>query len=274
MSPDPAGLMVDTHVHVVSDDEDRYPLNPSGVTGPWYREDPCSVERLLGLLDESDVGAAVLVQGMSAYRYDNRYTLDAAAAHPGRCTPVVCVDLARPDAAADADRLLAGGARGFRWVAIHDGGVAEPRPVWDVVAAHRVPAVLTLLAEHLPNLLAALPGLPPVPIALDHCGFADFRDGVPDDLAALAAFPTLHLKVSTIALDAAAEHGDPRELLGELVARFGAHRLCWGSDYSQTHDRPYAELVAFARDAASKLADDDRRAFLGGTARALWPELT
>ena len=274
MTHDPTGLMVDTHVHGVAEDEERYPLNPSGVTGPWYREDPCSVERLLGLLDESDVGAAVLVQGMSAYRYDNRYTVDAAARHPQRCTPVVCVDLTAPHPAAEARRLLDGGARGLRWVAIHDGGVTEPRAVWDVVERAGVPAVMTLLAEHLPTLAGALPTLPDVPIALDHCGFADFRRGVPDELVALAAFPNLILKVSTIALDAAGEHGDVRELLPELVARFGADRLCWGSDYSQTHDRLYPELVAYARHAASKLGDEDRSAYLGGTARTLWPELS
>lgn len=267
-------LLVDTHVHVVADDEARYPLHPSGVTGPWYRDDPCSVERLVGLLDEADVGAAVLVQAISAYRFDNRYTLDAAARAPGRCTPVVCVDLAGADPAGAAERLLATGARGLRWVAIHDGGVAEPRAVWELAAAHRVPVVVTLLAEHLPALVDALPRLPALPLALDHCGFADFAHGLPEDLAALAAFPNVSLKVSTIALDAAAAHGDVRELFPELVARFGARRLMWGSDYSQTHDRPYAELAEYARHAASKLGDDDRAHVLGGTARTLWPELT
>jgi predicted TIM-barrel fold metal-dependent hydrolase len=47
----------------------------------------------------------------------------------------------------------------------------------------------------------------------------------------------------------------------------------WGSDWSQTHDRPYAELAASARDATAKLSADDRDAVLGGTAATLWPEL-
>jgi predicted TIM-barrel fold metal-dependent hydrolase len=265
--------LVDTHVHVVSDDEARYPLDPSGVTAPWYREDPCSIERLLGLLDDAAVRAAVLVQAISAYRFDNRYTLDAAASALGRCTAVACVDLAGADPAGAAEQLLRAGARGLRWVAIHDGGVAEPRAVWSVAAAQRVPVVVTLLAEHLPALVDALPRLPSLPLALDHCGFADFARGLPDDLLALVPFPNVALKVSTIALDAAAGHGDVRELLPELVARFGARRLMWGSDYSQTHDRPYVELADYARHAASKLGDDDRARVLSGTAGALWPEL-
>ena len=41
------------------------------------------VERLLSLMDESGVDRVVLVQGMSAYRTDNRYTADSARALPG-----------------------------------------------------------------------------------------------------------------------------------------------------------------------------------------------
>jgi L-fuconolactonase len=96
---------------------------------------------------------------------------------------------------------------------------------------------------------------------------------VPDELTALAAAPNLALKVSTIALDEAAAHGDVRELLGDLVDCFGARRLMWGSDYSQTHDRPYGDAVEYARHAASKLRDEDREMFLAGTARTYWPEL-
>jgi predicted TIM-barrel fold metal-dependent hydrolase len=265
--------VIDTHVHVVAPDESRYPLNPSGVTAPWYRDDPCSVERLLGLLDDHDVAAAVLVQAISAYRFDNRYALDAAAAHPDRTTAVACVDLAGPDPVSQARRAVAAGAGGLRWVAIHDGGLLEPAGVWAAAEQMRLPVVVTILAEHLPALADALPRLPRVPLALDHCGFADFAHGVPDELAALAKAPNLALKVSTIALDHAAAHGDVRELLGDLVDRFGAGRLMWGSDYSQTHDRPYGDAVEYARHAASKLRDDERDSFLAGTARAYWPEL-
>ena len=265
--------LVDTHVHVVAPDEERYPLQPSGVTGPWYRTDPCSLPRLLTLLDEADVAQAVLVQAISAYGDDNRYVLDAAAEARGRCPAVICVDLEGPDPAGAADRLLRAGARGLRWVAIHGGGLAEPRAVWEVARHRAVPVVVTILAAQLPALAEVAPALRPIPLALDHCGFADFRDGVPDALAALAEHPNVTLKVSTIAFDDAAAHGDVRELLGDLVARFGSRRLMWGSDYSQTHDRPYVELAGYARHAASKLGDEDRNWFLAGTARSLWPEL-
>lgn len=267
-------MMIDTHTHVVAADEDRYPLDPSGMTEPWYRDDPCSIERLLGLMDEARVDAAVLVQGISAYGFDNRYVLDAAQAHSDRCTSVVYLDVGAPDATVTLQRdVTEYGARGLRWVAFGDTGITEPRAVWDEIARLGIPVVVTLLADRLAALDAAIPGLPDVPLALDHCGFADFSHGVPGDLRALAAHPRLHLKVSTIALDRMAEHGDVRDGFAELAAHFGTDRLMWGSDYSQTHDRPYPELAEYARHAASKVSADAQAAYLGGTALDLWPEL-
>jgi predicted TIM-barrel fold metal-dependent hydrolase len=92
-------------------------------------------------------------------------------------------------------------------------------------------------------------------------------------LSALKEYPNVHLKVSTIVLDQMAQHGDPRDGVAALADSFGADRLMWGSDFSQTHDRPYGELATYARHAASKLADDDRHELLAGTACRVWPEL-
>ena len=75
-------------------------------------------------------------------------------------------------------------------------------------------------------------------------------------------------------LEAAEPHGDVRRPRRDLAARFGAERLMWGSDYSQTHDHPYPELAEYARRAASRLDPGAREAFLGGTAMRLWPQLT
>jgi predicted TIM-barrel fold metal-dependent hydrolase len=268
-------LVVDTHTHVVSDDEHAYPLHPSDLTAAWYRDEPCSVERLLSLMDESGVDRVVLVQGMSAYGTDNRYTHDSARRYPGRCTSVAFLDLRGDDPAGELRRLVTvEGMRGLCWVSLFDGqSLEEPESVWGTVVELGIPVVVTILADALPALAEVMPRLPAVPMALDHCGFADFTEGVPDELAALAAFPNLHLKVSSNVLESAEPHGDVRHLVAELAGRFGAQRLMWGSDYSQTHDRPYPELVALHRHAASGLSDAEREWYLGGTALGVWPEL-
>jgi predicted TIM-barrel fold metal-dependent hydrolase len=273
-------VQVDTHAHVVAADEAAYPLDPpQGMTAPWYREDPCSVERLLALMGEAGVDRSVLVQGISAYGFDNRYAVDSARRFPKHCSSVVYLDVTEPEppsgAVGELRRLVRDeGVRGLRWVAFGDTALSEPRAVWDEAAALGIPVVVTVLAEKLDELAALIPTLAgTIPLALDHCGFADFSAGIPDVLLALAQYPTLHLKVSTIALDHLAAHGDVRDGVAELAGCFGADRLMWGSDYSQTHDRPYPDLAEYARHAASKLDDDARAAFLAGTALTLWPEL-
>ena len=267
-------MQVDTHTHVVADDEARYPLTPLEPTGGWYREVPYTVEGLLALMDGAGVDRAVLVQAVSAYGNDNRYVADAARAHSGRCTSVACLDPSDPHAVPDLRRLVEEqGVRGLRWWALRDEPLAEPRVVWDDLATLGIPVVVTMFADRLPELLALVPSLPAVPIAIDHCAFVDFAGGVPPELAAVAAHPTVCCKVSTIVLDRLAEHGDVRDGLAELAARLGPDRLLWGSDFSQTHDRPYADLAEYARHAASRLDDDARAAFLGENALRLWPEL-
>jgi predicted TIM-barrel fold metal-dependent hydrolase len=267
-------VIVDTHTHVVAPDADRYPLHALDAEGGWYRDAAVSVDGLVELMDEARVDRAVLVQGVSAYRHDNRYVLDSAARFRARCSSVVCLDPQAPDAIATLRRQAVDeGARGLRWWALADEPLAEPRAMWDELAGLGLPVVVTMFARRIDELLRVVPGLPEVQIAVDHCAFADFAHGMPDDLRALSTVPTISLKVSTIVLDALAAHGDARDGLAELAACFGAERLMWGSDFSQTHDRPYPDLVEHARVASSRLGDDARAAFLGGTALRLWPEL-
>ena len=268
-------MIVDTHAHVISPDEQTYPFKPSDLTGEWYREAPCSVERFLSLMDQAGVDAVVLVQAVTAYGHDNRYCADAARRFPERCTSVGSVDVTDEEAI-DAARALVEreGMRGIRWMAIREGSVRGPRALWNAITALRVPIVVTILADRLVDLAETIPGLPAVPMALDHCGFADFSLGIPPELTALAEFPNLHLKVSTITLDLMASHGDPADGVAELAARFGADRLMWGSDYSQTHDRSYGELVEWGRAATAQLSDEQRTWLLGRTALTVWPELS
>jgi predicted TIM-barrel fold metal-dependent hydrolase len=266
-------LIVDTHVHVVADDHTRYPLRPGVATNRWYETHPCSAPQLLTLMREAGVHRAVLVQGVGAYGFDNRYLLDSAVAYPGVFTSVVCTDRTRATAVDDLTALVRAGARGYRWFTVGDDPrLAEPSVVWDALAAMAIPVVVTILADRLPELASLVARLPPVPLAIDHCAFADLGAGVPDELAALASFRNVHCKVSTHALRSAAAGGDPADALGALADRFDG-RIMWGSDFSQTHDVPYAELVEEGRRAAAKLDEDRRDAFLGGTALRLWPEL-
>jgi len=267
-------VIVDAHVHVVATDRDRYPLCPGTATNPWYETHPCDADDLVRLLAGAGVDRAVLVQAVGAYSFDNTYVLDATAAQAGTFASVVCTDRAAADpVGAVADLVRGRGAGGYRWFSVGDDPrLAEPAGLWTALAALRVPVLVVCFPDRLDELVELVPRLPAVPLVLDHCGFATFERGIPDAHSALAAIPTVHLKVTTEVLRAAADAGEPADLVADLMARSGG-RCLWGSDWSQTHDVPYGELVEEGRRAAAGLTAADRDAFLGGTALTLWPRL-
>jgi predicted TIM-barrel fold metal-dependent hydrolase len=129
--------------------------------------------------------------------------------------------------------------------------------------------IVTAFAHQLPELRRMLRRFPEIRVSLDHCGFPDTED--PGPLFALDAEPNLHCKVSSWVLESAGER--PEAFVEALVARFGAERVMWGSDFCQTHDRPYPELVALAERAFSGLSADDRARCFDATPKALWPAL-
>jgi L-fuconolactonase len=274
-------VIVDAHVHVVAADRERYPLRPTGISLDWYREAPVAVGDFLKLMTAAGVDRAVLVQPMSAYGFDNRYVIDATRTHSDRLASVVIVD--NTDDPAGRLRAMANeGVSGVRLFAI--GNPTLPRlddanalPLWEATAELDLPAVVTILSNQLPELGAMLERFPEVSVALDHCGFPDLSGGPPyskaEDLFELATLPNVSLKVSCHLLKHAEAAGDPRDLVDQLAAAFGADRLVWGSDYPQTHDRSYAALLELGRGACSRLSPADQRGFLGENALRIWPRL-
>jgi predicted TIM-barrel fold metal-dependent hydrolase len=274
-------VIVDTHVHVVAEDRERYPLRPTGISLDWFRDAPVTVEDLLERMAAAGVDRAVLVQPMSAYGFDNRYVIDSARTHSDRLTSVVIVDTT-DDPARRLRAMASDGVTGVRLFAIGNPTLArldhsEALGVWEVATELDLPVVVTILSHKLHELRVMLERFPATTVALDHCGFPDVSGGPPYAEAAalfgLATLPNVNLKVSCHLLEQAEATGDPRDLVDQLAATFGADRLLWGSDYPQTHDRPYAALAALGRTACSRLSPADQRRFLGDNALRLWPEL-
>ena len=268
-------MLVDTHVHVVARDDPRYPLQPNRPGLTWITDDACPVEEYAGLMDGNGVDLAVLVQAMGAYSDDNRYCVESATTDPSRFTSVVYVDAHGPDPTTTLDRWLAAGATGVRIVAI-TGGLDDGAidALWEYAVIRSVPIVATVIAPEVPRLPRLLERFPDAPVALDHCGFPDLSRGSPYPAARplfdLAGFPNVHLKVSTVALDHARDGGgDPRDFVEALAGAFGPRRLQWGSDWSQTHDRPFADVVAYAHRSFAVLGDEARWP-LGESARQFW----
>lgn len=240
-----------------------------------------TAEEYLDTASEAGVDRAVLVQAHGAYGSDNSYVLDALQVAPERVVGVVIVDPADADPAARLRELAAvPGCHGVRLFGIGaeppawfdgDAGAA----LWDTAIDLDLRIVATLLAPDLPRLATMLSRHPGVPVVLDHCGFPDLRGGPSfpglAPVLALAGYRGLHLKVTSHVLEEAGR--DAPAFVERLAETFGAERLVWGSDYPQTHDRSYAELVALGREACAGLTAPDRAAVLGENALRLWPQL-
>lgn len=271
-------MIIDTHTHVVSADEARFPLQCT-VTDPddpssWPRYARVTVEELATEMAAADVDRACLVQGYAAYRFDNRYVVEAAEQDPDRFVSVCAVDIVDPEA---PDHLAALARsprlRGVRIVSgFSDGDPTldspEARRVWAVAERLGLVVVAFSLGDRLGGLAEAARAHPEHPVVLDHCGFVDVATEL-DRLAPLARLENVFLKVSTRVL----VQSDPVAIVDRLVDRFGVDRLLWGSDYPASHERPYRDWVALARARARNLDAAQTERFLAGTALELWPEL-
>lgn len=278
-------VVIDTHTHVIAEAGTGYPLDEAiGVPHGWVHESPVDVAGLLAAMDLAGVDGAVLVQARGAYGDDNSYVADARLVAPHRLVNAAVIDMAAAD---PVERLrywtqerAVLGLRLFNIPPAEPAWIQAPRTLDLLRSAGESGVRLSIctLAQDIPSIARILARLPELAIALDHCAFVDLSEGLrgpgANALAGLGGYPNVRLKVTTTLFEMAAQAAiDPRDLLEWLCGIFGADRLMWGSDYPQYHRETYPEIVAFGRQACSRLARGEQARFLGGTALELWPEL-
>ena len=265
-------MTVDTHVHVGCTDADRYPRSPRGVGSDWWRTGDHGSGPLVATLDAAGVERAVVVQAVGPYGYDCRCAVDAVGERPDRLRLVVAVDPTGADPAAELRRLArhapVAGVRLFCVGGADEAWLADGRAaaVWSLAGELGIVVVPTVFPARLPEVRRLAEAHPGVAVALDHAGFPELPLAVDAPVLGLADVPWVHLKVSSHVLGDAP---DAVALVRTLAARFGADRLCWGSDYPQT-STDYAALLALGIAAAEGLAPGERDAFLSATATRLW----
>jgi predicted TIM-barrel fold metal-dependent hydrolase len=292
-------MIVDTHVHVVSDDQQKYPRKMDGAQigsievalgkaitpgapGEWVQD--MTAETLLSLKAQTGIDKTVLVQPYSAYKYDNNYTADCAAKYPDRFTSVCILDPTQSDA---PDQLTywvkQRGMRGIRlFTTTETEGtwLDDPRtfPVWERAASLGIPICIMALFHQIPRVRTVLERFPNVTVALDHLAVPLLSDGSPYDsvqpLFELVRFPNLYLKFSSVSLYAARKgKSTPKEFFTKLVDIFGAKRLMWGSNFPATYDRSLKDQFDLATQELLFLPQEDQRWIFGETALTLWPML-
>jgi L-fuconolactonase len=276
-------MIVDTHVHVVSEDQRKYPRQVApGALGEWVRS--MSAEMLLSLNAEAGIDKTILVQAYSAYKYDNSYAADCAARYPGQFASVSILDPLKDNSQENLSYLVRErGMRGLRLFTTTETEGAwldDPRtfPVWEGAQALGIPICIMALFHQIPRVRSVLQHFPGVTVALDHLAVPKLSGGPPYDgaqpLFELARFPNLFLKFSSVNLYSAAKgRSNAKEFFSRLLDCFGSGRMMWGSNFPATNDRSLKEQYDLARNELSFVSEADQRRLFGETALGLWPML-
>jgi predicted TIM-barrel fold metal-dependent hydrolase len=260
--------LVDSHLHIWSDDPDRYPWRP--ISGAEPPDIPGSAPWLLDLMERFQVTTAIAVQSR-VYGFDNRYLADAIAAYGGRIVGVGMIDL-RGDPMTQVAELHAQGFRGIRIDALGDAASWDstlPVAAWAAAKDARLPVDLLVGSEQLDRLAQLVRDMPDVTVIVEHMGLWGDRSsfGV-QPLLALGQHENVLAKL-TLA-DISTEGPPFRDLhptIRSLRDTFGADRLMWGSDMPWRGADAYREtLDAFELDMPF-LSENELAAIFAGTAR-------
>lgn len=287
-------MLIDSHAHILTDDTGRYPPSPpSGAIKSGELDDPNTIERLLADLDQANLpdagpGAAraVLVQRGSVYGFDNSYVCDAVQLAPQRLAAVCSINGEADDCAERVRHWVSErGAVGIRFMElVRDSGIGwldsdTSRQAWRAANELGVPVCVHFFPWNRVNGLARLHDilteLPDTKVVIDHFSNMPVAQGAPDygldeALARLVDFAGVAIKYTTIPLGKLAEAGtDAAPIVKRVVDHFGADRVMWGSDISQSPGT-YAYMTELAAKSVVALDAAQREQVLGGTALRLY----
>ena len=260
---------VDAHVHVWTDDLQRYPMAPAF--------DPKAIEPRVFLPEDiwraarpAGVERIVLVQ-MSYYADDNRYMLDVMASDPDRFAGIGIVDPCKPDPDSRMLELASQNVRGFRVTNLDGPGMDR---LFACAARHNLAICPLIGPDALPALTRLCERYPEAPVIIDHfcrigAGGVVRHEDI-DALCAMARFERVMVKVSAFyAWGAGPPHDDMAEPTRRLRDAFSARRLMWASDSPYQIVRQgaaYDDGLTAIRDRYNFLDDEDRLWILGKTA--------
>ena len=267
---------IDAHVHVWTDDFQKYPL-PAGVKREQLPLPRFLPEDILRITQPSGVNRIVLVQ-ISFYQFDNRYMVDVIRRQPETFAGIAMVDWNSPAPDEAMRELMRCHVRGFR---IRAQGA--PAATWleseslermfRCGAKERLAICPLLDPKHLPALSRMCAKFPDTPIIIDHLARIGANGPASHEevaaLCALARHRNVMVKLSGFnALGAKKPpHLDLAPMIRRVHEAFGARRLMWASDSPfQTLKETYEDSIALIRDRLDFLTAEDKQWVLRRTA--------
>ncbi len=278
--------IVDIHPHIVSTDEERYPIAPlAGNRSEWSKKRAVDFDEMITAMDEAGVDKAAIVHSSTTYGFDNSYVADCVAQKPGRVTGIFSVDMSADDAP-ETIRYWAR-ERNLSGLRVYKGGttnkqltgLADPAtfPGWECAAELGIPVCVSTRKDGLPDLMTLIRQFPQVRIIVDHMVEPPIAEGPPytnsEFLFEMAQYDNVYLKMTTNNVRAALEVDSiADDFFPKLVSKFSASRIAWGSNYPSGKGS-LKEMVALAKTALSSLSQEDQEWIFARTALSLYPVL-
>ena len=270
-------LIIDTHAHIYSPDEKRYPTIEKPLRPPKGKG---SLEDLKQESRANRVNAVCAIQTSTFYRFDNRYILDSSKANPDWVAGVCTLNPDDPKSPSLLARYVREyGIRGMRSIPAKSRELDHPgvRALWktalDVGIAINV-LIGPDLAGHADRLLGQFAGLP---VVLDHClnpKAGPDLDSTIEKVLYLSRHKNLHAKLTFVPTGSNTGFpcADMHQACLKVADAFGPERCVWGSDYPSGLWTPrvsYAEHLKIFTEVLG-LTDAARTNILGETAGRLW----
>jgi predicted TIM-barrel fold metal-dependent hydrolase len=264
--------IIDSQVHIWAANTPERPWAPGGEA---HLPEPLTAERLLGMMDEAGVAAAILVPP-SLEGDRNDLAIAAAQEHPTRFAVMGRIALDDPRARERLPRWKEQpGMLGVRLTfhrpqnrASLTSGVADW--FWPAAEAADI-SVMVHAPDHLPLVGEIATRHPRLRLIVDHMGF---RRGLMDDeaiagaerISALARHPNVFVKVSTLPVYSSQPYPfhNLDEPLRRIIGAFGPRRSFWGSDLSRMFERAtYRQAVTHFTEELKFLTADDLEWIMG-----------
>jgi predicted TIM-barrel fold metal-dependent hydrolase len=273
-------IATDTHAHIYSQDEDRYPMIDDPLRPP---SGSGTIQHLRREMAANGGERVVAIQTSTAYRWDNRFLADSARDNAPWMVGVCTLNPEDPQSPAALQRLVEDyNVRGMRSVPATAQGRHLDHPGVDALwtAAEELGIVINALihlelADELESMLGRHPHLR---VVLDHCMYPRGNDGLQGEtiqrVLRLADHPNLHAKLTWLVDSSDEGHPfeDTHPLLRAVIGAFGPERCVWGSDFPcelWTPKASYTEHYTLFTEALG-LSDAEKKAILWRTPGRLW----
>ena len=270
-------MIIDSHLHVWSDDQDRYPFE-----GGRKDAAPGSTELLLETMHEYGVDKAVIVQPIY-YLYDNSYVADSLKKYPGKFAAMGIMDRHAPDAPEQLEKLVV--EDGFSGLRMHLGRPDDPAewaapdqdPIWRKAEELGASFLSFGPADKLPAVEPVIARFPGVKVVLDHIGGAPTNEEEPAPLLGnvlkMAQYENVYVKFSPQPHKSDEEypHRDSLPAFQKIYEAFGRERVMWGTDFPHVLlGMGYGPALDLFREHMGFLSAEDKEWLFGKTASNVW----